>query len=86
LGNGLRPRQNSSRRRLATDRALILDHHGRQPTQPLLTVYPFVAPHNNCLEAVYLRTNNRRMVARFVQRAPRPLSNPNAAAANLVIV
>ncbi|XP_071674285.1 uncharacterized protein [Lolium perenne] len=71
-------------RRLATDRALILDHHARQPAQPLLTVYPFVAPHNNCLEAVDLSTSNRRMVARFVDRAPRPLSNPNDAAANLV--
>ncbi|KAM0870879.1 hypothetical protein ACQ4PT_039732 [Festuca glaucescens] len=69
-------------RRLATGRVLILDHHARQPAQPLLTVYPFVAPQNNCLEAVDLSTNKRRMVARFVERAPRPLSND--AAANLV--
>uniref|UniRef100_A0ACD5XF18 Uncharacterized protein n=2 Tax=Avena sativa TaxID=4498 RepID=A0ACD5XF18_AVESA len=65
-------------RRLATDDAFILDHHARQPAQPLLTVYPFVAPHINCLEAVDLRTNKRRMVARFVERAPRPFSNDAA--------
>ena len=64
-------------RGLATDHAFILDHHSRQPAQPLLTVFPFVAPQNNCLEAVDLSTNERRMVARFVEREPRPFDDDN---------
>ncbi|CAM0879858.1 unnamed protein product [Alopecurus aequalis] len=60
-------------RRFATDHALILHHHSRQPAQPLITVARLDAPRNNCLEAVDLGTNKRRrMVARFVERFPHP--------------
>ena len=69
-------------RHLATDHAFILDHHTQQPAQPLITVVPFLNPHNNCLEAVHLTTNERRMVARFLERVPRHFFNA-AAAANL---
>ncbi|CAM0872818.1 unnamed protein product [Alopecurus aequalis] len=62
-------------RRLATDRSLLVDHHSRQPAQPLITVFHenggATGFSRNCLEAVDLATDKRRILARFVDRVRR---------------
>ncbi|XP_044982294.1 F-box/kelch-repeat protein At3g23880-like [Hordeum vulgare subsp. vulgare] len=60
-------------RDLATEPDFILKHHSHQPTQPLITSYAVGPLKADCLEAVDLTTNKRRVVLRVIQRVPRPL-------------
>ncbi|KAM0899185.1 hypothetical protein ACQ4PT_021480 [Festuca glaucescens] len=62
-------------RRLAADRTLLLNHHLRQPAQPLITLFHertnALGFSSNCLEAVDLAADTRQVLARFVDRERR---------------